>query len=178
MEGRPDDDAQQENEEGAPQHDLVVLAEQIGFQSPGDEVDLEHAVVAPGRPHGQHHRVDPHAAAPVLDDGRLPRVSDGAMTIERHTRFPAKEIRVDSSREVPVQQPDADDLGLLHDQVLRQALDFRQLAGAERILDRQPDRRARDVHAQVELRSPLRALFADEEEREARDDQHHRHEEK
>ena len=114
----------------------------------------------------------------MLDDGWLARVSDGAMRIERHTRLPAEEIRVDSSREVPVQQPDPNDLRLLHDQVFRQALDFRRPAGPERVLDGQPDCRARDVHAQVELRSPLPALFADEEEREDRDDQHHRHEEK
>ena len=37
------------------ERDLVVLAEEIGFQAPGDEVDLEHAVVVPGGPHGQQH---------------------------------------------------------------------------------------------------------------------------
>jgi hypothetical protein len=121
--------------------------------------------------------VDPHSAALVLDDGRLARVPHGAMAIEGQAWLAAEEIRVDSRRQIPVQQSDADDLRLLHDQVLRQALDLRQRASPERVLHRQPDGRARDVHAQVELGSPLRALFADEQVREDRDDQHHRHQE-
>ena len=121
--------------------------------------------------------MDSRATALVRDDGRLARVPHGAMPIEGHARVAGEEVRIDSRREVPVEQPDPDDLGLLHDQVVGQALDVGQRAAPERVLDGKPDRRTRDAHPQIELGPPLRALFADEEVREECHDQNHRHEE-
>ena len=62
------------------------------------------------------------------------------------------------------------------DQVVGQALHVGQRAAPKRVLHREPDRRARDVHAQVELRPPLCALLPDQDVREHGDDQDHRHE--
>ncbi len=121
--------------------------------------------------------MEPGAATLVLHDRRLARVPDLAMSIEGHAGVAGEKVRVDAGRQAPVQQPDADDLGLLHHQIVGQTRRVSRRAAAKRVLHREPDRRAGDAHAQVELRPPLGALFPDQEVREDGDDQHHRQEE-
>ena len=121
--------------------------------------------------------MEPDAATLVLHDRGLARVPDLAMSIEGHAGVSGEKVRVDAWRKAPVEQTDPDDLGLLHDQVVGETLHVGRRATAKRVLHRESDRRARDAHAQVELRPPLGALFPDQDVCEEGDDQHHRHEE-
>ena len=121
--------------------------------------------------------MEPDAATLVLHDRRLARVPDLAMSIEGHSGVAGEKVRVDARRKVPVEQSDPDDLGLLDDQVVGQTLHVGQRAASKRVFHREPDRRARDAHAQIELRPPLAALFLDQDVCEDSDDQDHRHEE-
>jgi hypothetical protein len=177
LEGHPDGEAEEQNQHATSQRDLVILAEQGRLQAARDEGDLEHPVFGAGRRSDREEdAVQPGVAALVHEDGQLPRIPDSPMMIERHARIGGEEVRVDSRLKAPVQQPDANDLGLPDDQVIDEPPDVGERPGPERVLHREPDGRARDADAQVELGPSLCSLLSHQDVGEHDDDQDHRHE--
>ena len=160
-------------EDGALEHDPGFSPQEIGLQATGHVSDLEDCIVAPGRPDGKEHAVEPGSAALVLDDDRLASVPHLAVPLEGHAGVASKEVRVDARGEAPVQQSDSDDFRLLDDQVLGQALDVGQRAAPERVLHGEPYRGTGHVHSKIEVRSPLCALLPETDVRGGGDDEDH-----
>ena len=96
----------------------------------------------------------------VLHDHGLAGVPHSPIPVRGHALVAREEIRVEARREVPIQEPDADDLRLLDDQVVGQPLRVGERSAVKRVLHREANRRAGDAHAQVELGPPLPPSFA------------------
>ena len=178
LEREPDDEGQQTGQDEPTQQALRVLPEEIGLQATRDVGDLEHPVVGARWPDRQEHGVDPDVRAPVGHDRRLAGVPNLPVPVQGEPRVAGQEVRVEACREVRVQQADTDDLGLLHDQVGGEPLDVGERVGSKPVLHGEPDRRARDADALIELRPPLLALLLPAYVCVPRHDENHRDQEK
>ena len=177
LERQPYDEREQGGQNGPAQQALRVLAEKIGLQAPRDVGDLEHSVAGAGRPDGEEDGVYPNAGAPVRHDGRLARVPDLPVAVQGHSWVPGDEVRIQARPQVRVEQADANDLGLLDDQVSGEPLDVGERAGSKTMLHSEPDRRTRDPDPLIELRPSLLALLLPSDVGIPRNDQDHRNQE-